>query len=143
MGDAKPGRYTVHVTTDDPPIYYNNDGNGYTLSGAKNFARIGSQKRKDGTWGEDRAVTRGVRGPVIRVYSHGERLWPLYASQVNALQGKGSLRPGEMPKKLAFDGIGDKRDRTVKATKVGQSYRAVPASEPWRSCYLTKHPTWQ
>lgn len=143
MGDAKAGRYTVHVTTDDPPIYYNNDGDGYTLSGAKNFARIGSQKRKDGTWGEDRAVTRAVRGPVIRVYRHGERLWPLYASQVNALQGQGSLRPSELPKKLVFDGVGDDLYRTVKAVKVGQSFRAVPASEPWRSRYLIKHPTWK
>ncbi len=145
MGDAKAGKYAVHVTTDEPPIYYNNEGKGYTFSGAVNYGRIGTQKRKDGSWGEDRAITRGVRGPIVRVYSHDNRVWPFYADGdggVNSLQGKQSLTPREMPKKLVFKDIGDDRARTVVVKKIGKSYRAIPKSEPWRSRYLAKHPRW-
>jgi len=140
---AQHGKYVVHVTTDDPPIFYDNEGKGYTFNGAVNFGRISTQKRKDGTWGEDRAITRGKRGPIVRVYHHGEKLWPLYASQVNSLSGAASLTPREMPKMLVFEDVGDSRAHTVTVKKVGQSYRAIPKSEPWRSRFLDKHPQWR
>ena len=97
---ARAGKYYVHVIGDDPPILYDNGGRGYTLRNSKAFARIGSQRRKDGSWGEDRVVTRGPRGPVIRVYHHGERLWPMYRSQLKALKGHQALTAYEVPKKL-------------------------------------------
>lgn len=140
---AQAGKYIVHVTTDEPPIYYDNDGKGYAFSNAKTFARIGSKRRKDGSWGEDRAVSRGKRGPVIRVYHHGEKLWPLYASQVNKLVGSSCLTANEMPRKLIFDELGDTGFRTVKVVKVGQSTRVVPASHPWRERFLKLHPSWR
>jgi hypothetical protein len=97
---ARAGKYFVHVTTDEPPIYYDNSGKGYTLRGAKNFARIGSGKRKNGTWGEDRAVTRGLRGPLIRVYHHGQREWPVYREQLDSLKGVERLTRNETPSDL-------------------------------------------
>lgn len=42
----------------------------YTLQAAKAFARIGSQ------FGGPRVVTRGVRGPLFRVYIAGKRTFP-------------------------------------------------------------------
>ena len=133
---ATHGKYVVHVTTDNPPVYYNNEGSGYTLSGAKNFARIGSQQAND------RAVTRGVRGPLVRVYRKGERMWPWYASQVNGLSGSQFLTPGEMPDKLYFEGIAQS-NLTVKTVKIGKSYRAVPKAKKYREMYLVKHPAWK
>lgn len=132
-------KYFVHVTTDDPPIHYDK---GYDWPNVKAFARIGTQKRKDGTWSEDRVITRGLRGPIVRIYHHGQREWPVYASQVNMLRGKKSLTSKEMPKKLVFEDVGDDRYHTVVVKKVGQSYRAIPKSEPWRSRFLKQHPSW-
>ena len=97
---AASGRYTVHFVDEEPPIYYNNGGRGYSLSGAKNFARIGSQQQRDGVWGGDRVVTRGVRGPIIRVYHHGLRLWPLYRSQLSSLPKNQKLTAAETPHDL-------------------------------------------
>jgi hypothetical protein len=47
----------------------------FALTRAKDFARIGSQ------FGGDRVVTREFRGPVVRVYSAGSRLWPVTLDQ--------------------------------------------------------------
>jgi hypothetical protein len=136
---AKPGRYFVHVPDDVPVIYYDNDGKGYSLAGAKQFARIGSGH------GKGRAVTRGKHGPVIRVYSGGERLWPLYADQLNGLSGKSALTRGEVPRMLVFK-IGG-RDKTLETStrKVGRNIRIIPArnSRPWRGLFLKEHPAWR
>jgi hypothetical protein len=121
-----PGKYYVHVigASKTEQIRYGP----YSLSGAKNFARISTTRRKSGSKSIDRAVTRGAQGPVIRVYGtspneQGERLWPLYSEDVNTLRGKQSLTPNEMPKRLVFNG----KERDVRVKKEGQSYRAYPA----------------
>jgi hypothetical protein len=60
----------------------------YALPRAKDFARIGSQT------GGDRVVTRGFRGPVVRIYSAGKRLWPMDLAQA------GHLTRSELPRSL-------------------------------------------
>lgn len=60
----------------------------YTLSSAKDYARIGSQ------FGRPRTVHRGRGGPRIRRYSGGKRAWPVMQTQLR------SLRPAEKPRRL-------------------------------------------
>jgi hypothetical protein len=61
----------------------------YTLKSAKSFARIGSQT------GNDRYVLRGgPSGSKVRQYSGGERVWPIYESQLRGLLSS------EHPKRL-------------------------------------------
>lgn len=66
-------------------IMYPPTGRGYSLKGAKDYARISSQRRKNGTWGNDRYVLRGRDGMVVRVYSHGRRVWPVRPGQLDRL----------------------------------------------------------
>jgi hypothetical protein len=61
----------------------------YALKSAKDFARIGSQH------GGDRAVTRGELGPLVRIYSGGERVWPSEPKDADVL--KNTERPGSFP----------------------------------------------
>ena len=142
-----PGRYYVHIDDPDPILY-----GPYNLLTAQQFARIGSQRRKSGTKSSMRVVTRGERGPTVRVYKTelqgkvGERIWPIYADGqggVNRLRGENSLTPRETPKKLKFSGVGDDREHSVKVVKIGKSYRAIPAKQPWKDRYLAKHPSWR
>lgn len=78
------GRYYVHI-----PRAWEVYGP-YALKRAKDFARIGSQ------FGDERVVTRGLDGVVVRVYEDGERVWPVTERQ---LVDQGLTR-GELPKKL-------------------------------------------
>lgn len=89
-----------YVTARDRhPLQYSR---GYTLKNALAFARIGTTRRKDGSQSSDRIVTRGKNGPIIRVYSDGERVWPVYVEHVDALKGKNRLTAEEIPSKLIF-----------------------------------------
>jgi hypothetical protein len=60
----------------------------FALARAKDFARIGSQH------GGDRVVTREFRGPVIRIYSGGSRLWPVALDQCSGFSR------AELPREL-------------------------------------------
>lgn len=60
----------------------------YSLTVAKEYARIGSQE------GRDRFVLRGESGPTVRRYSHGARAWPRMPSQLKGLLHK--ERPVEL-----------------------------------------------
>jgi hypothetical protein len=93
---ASSTKYYVTVA-DRKPFTYEK---GYTLKNAKTFARIGSSGRKDGSESADRIVTRGPKGPVIRVYSGGERVWPVSLQQIEQLKGRNRLKPNEIPKSL-------------------------------------------
>jgi hypothetical protein len=135
-----PQKYRVVAITDDPPVTYENL---YTLSNAMSFARIGTQKRKDGSWSEDRAVARGRSGPVVRVYSHSERIWPIYADHVNKLRGKSALRDSEVPKKLWFKIGGKDRWLSCEGVAIRGVGRAIPTTRPWREKFLKKHPSWR
>jgi hypothetical protein len=74
------------------PFYY---AKGYTLKNAKAFARIGSQRRKSGVKAYDRVIVRGnPRGQIVRVYSDGKRVWPLFDDQLIG------LRAAEIPSDL-------------------------------------------
>ena len=60
----------------------------YALKKAKDFARIGSQ------FGDERVVTRGREGPVVRAYVDGKRAWPVTERQLRG------LTRGELPREL-------------------------------------------
>jgi hypothetical protein len=77
-------KYYVHFIDDDPVVTHGP----YSIKGAKDFARIGSQ------YGGRRAVTRGVRGPIIRVYERGHRRWPRGKDEIK----RAGLTRGETPK---------------------------------------------
>ena len=115
-------KYYVHFG--DEGIY----SGPYNRKNALTYARIGAQRRKDGSASEDRIVTRGVRGPVVRVYEtdpngkKGVRAWPQSLVDVNSLRGKNTLLPSEFPRTLVDE---DGYEVLFKVVKRGSVHRAV------------------
>ncbi len=91
----------------------------YSLSQARDFARIGSQ------FGEPRQVTRGTGGQRVRTYKGGKRTWPTVKKQLAGFQDS------EIPKGFGSGTMANPKkdvgETLLKAAGVGAAVAALVA----------------
>jgi len=112
------GTYYVHAGTVSRQGVFTADETWgpYSLKSAKDFARIGSQTGKYA-----RAVSRGTRGLVVRVYRHGERVFPVLAADMTGLTAHERPKASSRPAKRTTRVSGSVKGRRGGLTRTGRA----------------------